>query len=64
MGVGRPPPRPLKLFVGHPARREKKNKPGKSRGQASPPSYIPTCWRANILLASAQYEETQWGTTC
>ena len=26
-------------------------------------AYIPTCWRANILLASAQYEETQWGTT-
>ena len=26
-------------------------------------AYIPTCWSANLLLASAQYEETQWGTT-
>ena len=26
-------------------------------------AYIPTCWSANMLLASAQYEETQWGTT-
>ena len=26
-------------------------------------AYIPTCWSAKMLLASDQYEETQWGTT-